>query len=54
MVSLSVVSEIAIVPDSECRTPTLIVSCAVTGVIAPVTNAAASPRPAAMRDTPVN
>jgi hypothetical protein len=27
-VSLSVVSEIAIVPDSECKTPTLIVSVA--------------------------
>ena len=27
-VSLSVVSLMAIVPDSECRTPTLIVSCA--------------------------
>jgi hypothetical protein len=28
MTSLRVVSEIAIVPDSECRTPTLIVSSA--------------------------
>ena len=28
MVSFSVVSEIAIVPDSECRMPTLIVSSA--------------------------
>ena len=32
MVSFSVVSEIAIVPDSECRMPTLIVSsCAIAG-----------------------
>ena len=30
-VSLSTVSEIAIVPDSECSTPTLMVSCANTG-----------------------
>ena len=36
MVSFSVVSEIAIVPDSECRMPTLIVSSA---AMAPVTPA---------------
>jgi hypothetical protein len=30
-VSLSTVSEIAIVPDNECSTPTLMVSCANTG-----------------------
>ncbi len=32
-VSFNTVSEIAIVPDSECRMPTLIVSAAIAGVI---------------------
>ena len=47
MVSFSVVSEIAIVPDSECRTPTLIgqsAACAVTAE-AEATRARLAPAP---------
>ena len=39
MTSLSVVSEIAIVPESECRMPTLMVSCAEATVVASVPSA---------------
>ena len=45
-VSFSVVSLMAMVPERECRTPTLIVSCACADEIAPVT-AKANPAVAA-------
>ena len=49
-------SEIAIVPDSECRTPTLMVSSAANAgtLSAPIVMAAPSASPAEMRCTPVN
>jgi hypothetical protein len=40
-VSFSTVSEIAIVPDSECSTPTLIVPCASAGPASPAAASAA-------------
>ena len=50
MTSLSVVSLIAIVPDRECRIPTLIVSSSARAVCAPSDSAASSPRAVSDRE----
>src|SRR3954454_6429046 len=48
MTSFSVVSLIAMVPDNECRTPTLIVSCAEADEMPPATAATAANAPTAL------
>ena len=50
MTSLSVVSLIAIVPDSECRMPILIVSSAATAAVAPSASAPPRAAPAALKN----
>ena len=49
MTSLRVVSEIAIVPESECRTPTLMVSCAVAKAMLPSVADSATMVPSTVR-----